>query len=81
LCEPLKSGEPLKTGSMVAAPAQCRRFCFTPDQRPTASRQPDTEPPAGRELQQSSVSERVLPSIVPDEFADNHAVELDACKR
>ena len=26
-------------------------------------------------------AEKVLPSIVPDEFADNHAVELDACKR
>jgi hypothetical protein len=26
-------------------------------------------------------AEQVLPSIVPDEFADNHAVELDACKR
>ena len=24
---------------------------------------------------------KVLPSIMPDEFADNHAVELDACKR
>ena len=23
----------------------------------------------------------LLPSIMPDEFADNHAVELDACKR
>ncbi|HLJ40055.1 MAG TPA: hypothetical protein VKT50_01090 [Candidatus Acidoferrales bacterium] len=44
------------------------------------SRQPDINRPAGRELQ-TSISERVLPSIVPDEFADNHAVELDACKR
>jgi len=44
------------------------------------SRQPDINRPAGRELQ-SSDSERILPSIVPDEFADNHAVELDACKR
>lgn len=26
-------------------------------------------------------AEQVLPSIAPDEFADNHAVELDACKR
>ena len=26
-------------------------------------------------------AEQVLPSIVPDEFTDNHAVELDACKR
>ncbi|HXT73965.1 MAG TPA: hypothetical protein VN785_08955 [Candidatus Angelobacter sp.] len=26
-------------------------------------------------------AEQVLPSIVPDEFADDHAVELDACKR
>jgi len=26
-------------------------------------------------------AEQMLPSIVPDEFADNHAVELDACKR
>ncbi len=26
-------------------------------------------------------AEQVLPSIVPDEFADNHSVELDACKR
>lgn len=25
--------------------------------------------------------ENMLPSITPDEFADNHAVELDACKR
>ncbi|MHB8526707.1 MAG: hypothetical protein ACYDD2_11190 [Candidatus Acidiferrales bacterium] len=25
--------------------------------------------------------EQALPSIVPDEFTDNHAVELDACKR
>lgn len=25
--------------------------------------------------------EETLPSIMPDEFADNHAVELDACKR
>ena len=48
---------------------------------PTASRQPDINRPAGRELQQTSISEQVLPSIVPDEFADNHAVELDACKR
>ena len=54
---------------------------------PTASRQPDINRPAGsfesqdkRELQ-SNASERVLPSIVPDEFTDNHAVELDACKR
>jgi hypothetical protein len=23
----------------------------------------------------------VLPSIMPDEFTDNHAIELDACKR
>ncbi|HEV2223530.1 MAG TPA: hypothetical protein VGR84_11060 [Candidatus Acidoferrales bacterium] len=53
----------------------------------TASRQPDINRPAGsfesqdkRELQ-SSDSEHILPSIVPDEFTDNHAVELDACKR
>src|SRR5579864_414234 len=26
-------------------------------------------------------AEQMLPSIVPDEFADDHAVELDACKR
>ncbi|MHB8484257.1 MAG: hypothetical protein ACYDCM_00800 [Candidatus Acidiferrales bacterium] len=26
-------------------------------------------------------AEQMLPSIVPDEFADNHVVELDACKR
>lgn len=26
-------------------------------------------------------SEKILPSIMPDEFADNHAIELDACKR
>ncbi len=25
--------------------------------------------------------ETILPSIVPDEFADNHAVELESCKR
>jgi hypothetical protein len=25
--------------------------------------------------------EKLLPSIMPDEFTDNHAVELDACKR
>ncbi|MGH9730210.1 MAG: hypothetical protein ACRD4A_00815, partial [Candidatus Acidiferrales bacterium] len=42
-----------------------------------ASRQPGTNGPAGRELQRP----QMLPSIVPDEFADNHAVELDACKR
>jgi hypothetical protein len=29
----------------------------------------------------SSSDGSVTPSIVPDEFADNHAVELDACKR
>jgi hypothetical protein len=29
----------------------------------------------------AGASERVLPSVVPDEFTDNHAVELDACKR
>jgi hypothetical protein len=28
-----------------------------------------------------SADGKVGPSIVPDEFADNHAVELDACKR
>ena len=48
---------------------------------PTVSRQPDTDGPASRELQQTGGSERILPSIVPDEFTDNHAVELDACKR
>ncbi|MGH9710437.1 MAG: hypothetical protein ACRD37_07815, partial [Candidatus Acidiferrales bacterium] len=62
----------------------------------TASRQPGTNGPAGRELRvesrgsfeaqgkrelQQAAAEQVLPSIVPDEFADNHAVELDACKR
>lgn len=26
-------------------------------------------------------AEQILPSIAPDEFTDNHAVELDACKR
>src|SRR5579864_6405323 len=64
-----------------------RTISFGTDQTPTASRQPDINRPAGsfesqdkRELQ-SSDSERILPSIVPDEFADNHAVELDACKR
>ncbi|MGC1106974.1 MAG: hypothetical protein WA876_10575, partial [Candidatus Acidiferrales bacterium] len=25
--------------------------------------------------------EELLPSIMPDEFTDNHAIELDACKR
>ncbi len=44
-----------------------------------ASRQPDGNRPAGRELQ--SATEEILPSIVPDEFTDNHAVELDACMR
>ena len=29
----------------------------------------------------ASAQENMLPSIPPDEFADNHAVELDACKR
>jgi len=28
-----------------------------------------------------SGTETVLPSIVPDEFADNHTVELEICKR
>ncbi|HEV2615634.1 MAG TPA: hypothetical protein VGU63_03380, partial [Candidatus Acidoferrales bacterium] len=42
-----------------------------------ASGQPGTNGPAGRELQRP----QMLPSIVPDEFTDNHAVELDACKR
>jgi hypothetical protein len=27
------------------------------------------------------VAETVMPSILPDEFADNHAVELEICKR
>ncbi|MHB8541774.1 MAG: hypothetical protein ACYDCD_12670 [Candidatus Acidiferrales bacterium] len=48
---------------------------------PTASDQPGKNSPAESELQQTGGSERILPSIVPDEFADNHAVELDACKR
>jgi hypothetical protein len=25
--------------------------------------------------------ERILPSLVPDAFADNHAIELETCKR
>jgi hypothetical protein len=29
----------------------------------------------------ANVVETMLPSIVPDEFADNHAVELEICKR
>jgi hypothetical protein len=29
----------------------------------------------------ASGAETVLPSVVPDEFADNHAVELEICKR
>ncbi|MHB8755341.1 MAG: hypothetical protein ACYC92_10360 [Candidatus Acidiferrales bacterium] len=48
---------------------------------PTASDQPGQNSPAESELQQTGGSERILPSIVPDEFTDNHAVELDACKR
>jgi len=30
---------------------------------------------------ENSVREQFAPSIMPDEFTDNHAVELDACKR
>ena len=29
----------------------------------------------------ANIVETILPSIVPDEFADNHAVELEICKR
>ena len=36
---------------------------------------------SGNPADQASSGERFLPSILPDEFADNHAVELDACKR
>jgi hypothetical protein len=72
----------------------------------SALRQPDTNRPAARELQQpvgsgispdhrstvaqasscapldsTGAAEKLLPSIMPDEFTDNHAIELDACKR
>jgi hypothetical protein len=37
--------------------------------------------PSGVVTSDSPVVETVLPSIVPDEFADNHVVELEICKR
>jgi hypothetical protein len=38
--------------------------------------------PAFKEAVASGVdAEIILPSIMPDEFADNHAVELDICMR
>jgi hypothetical protein len=31
--------------------------------------------------EEASGVELILPSVVPDEFADNHAVELETCMR
>ncbi|HVB08222.1 MAG TPA: hypothetical protein VNF00_04680, partial [Candidatus Acidoferrales bacterium] len=50
--------------------------------RPRGSEDPRLqEAPADVAGNREFSTERILPSIVPDEFADNHAVELDACKR
>jgi hypothetical protein len=42
---------------------------------------PVAQASAGAPLDSTGAAEKLLPSIMPDEFTDNHAIELDACKR
>jgi len=72
---------PCSSGPTCAAGAQV-------DLRPSGIASTDATP-ASRQSQQAGTgrelhtpaSETILPSIMPDEFADNHAVELEACMR
>jgi hypothetical protein len=80
------SSAPLTSPSRSAgvSPAFLNLPLTSPFRANDESQASDASQPRRRDAgatQSENIVETILPSIVPDEFADNHVVELEICKR